>query len=75
VALTDDRAGLRREVARFAELPAARRLLDLARIGELEENWPAGDWNGGEVSAAYRILLLRATSIGHFLRKASASNA
>ncbi|HEY7808518.1 MAG TPA: asparagine synthetase B [Croceibacterium sp.] len=75
VALTEDRAGLRRELARFAELPAARRLLDLARIGELEQNWPAGDWNGSDVSAAYRILLLRATSIGHFLRKASASNA
>jgi asparagine synthase (glutamine-hydrolysing) len=75
MALSEDRASLRQEIARLADLPAAGRLLDLPRLAALEERWPAGEWHSREVSAAYRILLLRATSIGHFLRKASPSNA
>ena len=75
VALAEDRATLRDEIARFAELPSAARLLDLSRLDALEERWPGGDWNSREVSATYRVLLLRAASVGHFLRKASPSNA
>jgi asparagine synthase (glutamine-hydrolysing) len=74
-ALTADRDNLRRELERFAEVPAAARLIDRARLAALVDDWPAGDWNSAEVSSAYRMLLLRATSIGHFLRKASSTNA
>jgi asparagine synthase (glutamine-hydrolysing) len=74
-ALTADRENLCREVERTANVPAAARLLDVPRMTALLDNWPAGDWNTAEVAAAYRILLLRAISAGHFLRKASSTNA
>jgi asparagine synthase (glutamine-hydrolysing) len=74
-ALTADRDNLRREWERAAQVPAAAGLLDLPRVSRLIEDWPAGDWNGAEVTAAYRVLTLRAVSVGHFLRKASSTNA
>jgi asparagine synthase (glutamine-hydrolysing) len=74
-ALTADRDNFRRELERFGEVPAAARVIDRARLAALVDNWPTGDWNSDEVSSAYRILLLRATAIGHFLRKASSTNA
>lgn len=74
-ALTADRDSLRRELERFAEVPAAARLLDHSRLEALVDNWPTGDWNSEEVSSAYRLVLLRAASIGHFLRKTSSTNA
>ena len=74
-ALTTDRENLRSEWKRLAEIPAAACLLDVPRVTALIESWPAGDWNSAEVTAAYRTLMLRATSIGHFLRKASSTNA
>jgi asparagine synthase (glutamine-hydrolysing) len=74
-ALTADRENLRGELERIANVPAAAGLLDLPKMTALLETWPAGGWNGAEVTAAYRVLLLRGTSIGHFLRKASSTNA
>jgi asparagine synthase (glutamine-hydrolysing) len=74
-ALTADRDNLRRELERFAQVPAAARAIDHRRLMALVDNWPSSDWNSDEVSSAYRVLLLRAASIGHFLRKASSTNA
>ncbi len=55
--------------------PAATRALDLARLRRLAETWPADGWDEAETIMQYRSALLRGVSIGHFMRRASGSNA
>jgi asparagine synthase (glutamine-hydrolysing) len=62
------------EVERIAEVPAARFVLDIPRLRELVRNWPTGDWNSAGTQASYRFALLRALSVGHFLRRAAGSS-
>ncbi len=66
---------LAEEVARLERLPAAATALDLPRMRALLDAWPAGGWNDPHISASYRAAFLRGVASGHFLRKASGSNA
>jgi asparagine synthase (glutamine-hydrolysing) len=72
--LTGARGELQEELARLRALPEAGGLIDTDRLQRLAEDWPEGDWNGGDVQSRYRLALLRGVSSGHFLRKASGSN-
>jgi asparagine synthase (glutamine-hydrolysing) len=69
------RAELQEELGRISALPEAEGLIDAATLRGLTEQWPETDWNVGEASTRYRLALLRGVSTGHFLRKASGSNA
>jgi len=73
--MTASRDQIADEVARLAEVPAAATALNLPRMRQLVENWPTGNWNSRAVSTTYRLALLRGVANGHFLRKASRSNA
>lgn len=73
--LTAGRAGVREEVGRLGEVPAAAAALDLPRLGALVEDWPEEGWHRPEVVGRYRLALLRGVAAGHFLRKATRSNA
>ncbi|HST36150.1 MAG TPA: asparagine synthase-related protein [Allosphingosinicella sp.] len=74
-ALTAAREELRIELSRLENVPSAATALDLARMQALVEDWPSGDWNSHAVATRYRLALLRGIAGGHFLRKASRSNA
>jgi asparagine synthase (glutamine-hydrolysing) len=64
---------VRREVGQIAEVPAAARLLDTARMRALTEKPTIGDWDSDEAHAHYRLALLRSLSAGHFLRRAESA--
>lgn len=72
--LSAARGDLRAELERIAACDAASTLLDLDRLKQLERDWPDQAWDSAEASLSYRTALLRAVSVGHFLRKASGSN-
>jgi asparagine synthase (glutamine-hydrolysing) len=74
-AMTASRDRLREEVSRLEQVPEAVRALNLERMRALVDDWPTGDWNGRHVRFNYRMALLRGVVSGHFLRKASRSNA
>jgi asparagine synthase (glutamine-hydrolysing) len=56
------------EIDQIAACPAAARMLDLEKLRSLVENWPAEGWERDDISSIYRGSLLRAISIGHFMR-------
>jgi asparagine synthase (glutamine-hydrolysing) len=62
------------ELSRLAAVPGANEILDLPRLQNLLRSWPAADWNDPSLRMAYRLVLLRAISAGHFLRKTSRTN-
>ncbi len=66
---------LREELERISALPQAKGLLDTGTLRTLAESPPETDWNRGDNQGRYRLALLRGISSGHFLRKASGSNA
>jgi asparagine synthase (glutamine-hydrolysing) len=49
----------------------AQRTLDLPRLRALADNWPSGGWEREDVTARYRMTLLRAVSLGDFLTRAN----
>jgi asparagine synthase (glutamine-hydrolysing) len=71
---TAGRGDAEAEVRRLADCAPAARMLDVARLGGLVEDWPDGGWERGEVRDSYRLALLRGISAGHFLRRASGTN-
>jgi asparagine synthase (glutamine-hydrolysing) len=73
--LTAARGEIAEEISRLKDCGPATAAIDLERLGRLVEDWPQGGWEKEEVMTAYRLALLRAVSVGHFLRKASGSNA
>jgi asparagine synthase (glutamine-hydrolysing) len=73
--LTASRERLREEIARLEQVPSAAAALDLERMRRLVEEWPTGGWHTSEVGDQYRLALLRGMVNGHFLRRASRSNA
>ena len=73
--LTAARDQIREEIARLENVPSATTALDLARLREMVEDWPSEGWHRPEVMRPYRLKLLRGLVSGHFLRKASRSNA
>src|SRR5262249_17831137 len=73
--LTPARASLADEVARLEDCGPAERAIDVQRLRRLIADWPEGGWEHDAVMRPYRLALLRAVSTGHFLRRASGSNA
>lgn len=73
--LTRARPEISEEIGRLAEVPGAANMLDLPRMRQLAEDWPTGGWEAPAVEARYRFALLRGVVSGHFLRKASRTNA
>ena len=63
------------ELERLARFDPAAQLLDLDRLRRLAGDWPDGGWAKARVVQSYRLALLRGIAAGHFLRKASGSNA
>jgi asparagine synthase (glutamine-hydrolysing) len=62
-------------VARLAECQPAADALDLPRLQGYLDDWPGDGWESEAVLRKYRLALLRGVSSGHFLRRASGSNA
>jgi asparagine synthase (glutamine-hydrolysing) len=73
--LTAGRGEVSAELDRLMGCDEARRTLDVSRMQRLVEDWPTSGWEKEGVIQAYRLALLRGVSAGHFLRKASGSNA
>jgi len=63
------------EVTRLKNCGAADNVLDLERMIALVEDWPKSGWSSQRVMRRYRLALMRGIAAGHFLRKASGSNA
>jgi asparagine synthase (glutamine-hydrolysing) len=62
-------------VERLAGCPETARLLDIPRLRETVDHWPAGGWQEAGVTRLYRHELLRALSNGDFLGRAVAEGA
>lgn len=73
--LTAARDAVRVELEQLQACRPASGLLDLERLRRLVDEWPGAGWEGDDVTRGYRLALLRGISAGHFLRKASGSNA
>jgi asparagine synthase (glutamine-hydrolysing) len=73
--LTAHRGDVAAELRRLEASTAADRALDLPRLEKLVADWPTGGWERIDVREAYRLALLRGISAGHFLRRATGSNA
>src|SRR5207253_6313327 len=73
--LTRSPGRLSDEIERLAGCGPAVGLLDLPRLRALVDNWPCDGWEQTDTIQAYRSALLRGISVGHFLRRASGSNA
>ncbi|MGH7194119.1 MAG: asparagine synthase-related protein, partial [Candidatus Saccharimonadales bacterium] len=73
--LAASRGALREELDRLENCGPAATAIDLARLRKITEDWPQGaNWNSEKVMSTYRLALLRAVSVGHFVRRASGSN-
>lgn len=73
--LTAARDRVKTELDRFGACPPVAEALDLPRLRSLVENWPLDGWEREEVWTPYRLALLRGIATGHFLRRATRSNA
>lgn len=62
------------DLSRLTELPLASDLLDLPRMRALIENLPEDGWERASAIQDYRMILMRGSAVGHFLRRASRSN-
>ncbi len=69
------RGELGQELDRLAATPLASRLIDLPRLRRLVRDWPDGGWSRPRVVAEYRLALLRAVSVGRFIRTSLGRNA
>ena len=63
------------ELERLSRCDPAAGMLDVDRLRGLVDNWPEEGWDRTGVMSAYRLALLRGVAAGHFIRKASGSNA
>jgi asparagine synthase (glutamine-hydrolysing) len=55
------------EVEQLESSPLASRMLDLARMRSLIENWPSGGFERADVSRTHHVALTRGFSVGRFL--------
>ncbi len=62
------------QLERLSQFEPAGQFLDLERLRNLADNWPAEGWERSPVIQSYRLAMLRGIAAGHFLRKASRSN-
>jgi asparagine synthase (glutamine-hydrolysing) len=68
--LTRDRDRLAVEIDCIAASPVAARVIDVGALRRLLDDWPADGWHGDRITRDYRFKLLRAVSVGHFIRRA-----
>jgi asparagine synthase (glutamine-hydrolysing) len=73
--LSAARGDLSLEVERLAACAPAASALDIPRMRRLIEDWPTDGWERPAVETPYRLALLRGISAGHFMRRATGSNA
>jgi asparagine synthase (glutamine-hydrolysing) len=73
--LTAARDEIAAEVERLAACAPASAALSTERMRQLVRDWPQSGWDQHEVMEPYRLALLRGLSAGHFLRRATGSNA
>lgn len=66
--LAADLPRLRDEVEKISRSPAAARAIDIPRLRRMVDDWPHADWQSAQVNVMYRHGMLRAISIGSFLR-------
>ena len=66
--LTAVRDRVAAELDRLSACPEAVQALDPERLRTLVENWPSDGWERDQIIIVYRGGLLRAITIGHFLR-------
>jgi asparagine synthase (glutamine-hydrolysing) len=66
--MTEALPQLRRELTLLAQSPPASRGLDLPAIETLLENWPQSNFHSDEVYTRWHFWLMRAFSMGYFLR-------
>jgi asparagine synthase (glutamine-hydrolysing) len=71
---TAARADIAAEVERFAQCDIAHKTLDTDRLRALLDDWPERSWDRPEITASYRLALLRGVAGGHFMRKAARTN-
>lgn len=69
------RQSLLQEVSRLRNVDGVADILDLDRLESLLQSMPEDGGSGQEIMYAYRLLLLRGVSAGHFMRKAARTNA
>ncbi len=68
------RVPIAEEIARLGDCAPAARTLDLARLRGLAADWPREGWERESTELSYRIVLMRALAVGHFLRRAGGGN-
>jgi asparagine synthase (glutamine-hydrolysing) len=68
VAMTEALPELRQEVAAIGRNDAARDAIDVSRMNQLLDTWPASGYEGKAETALWRDALTRAISMGYFLR-------
>jgi asparagine synthase (glutamine-hydrolysing) len=73
-ALTAAREEVAAELDRLAACGPARRALDIEKMTRRVQDLPSSGWERIETRQAFRLGLLSAISVGHFLRKASRAN-
>ncbi len=64
----DAMPALRRELRAMRQSPAASRILDLAYLSNLLEEWPTGDFNTSGTYQVWNYNLCRGIALGYFLR-------
>ncbi len=73
--LSSARDAVMEELGRLDNCGPAAAAIDLSRLRALMRDWPQAGWHTEATISEYRLALLRAVSTGHFLRRASRSNA
>jgi len=61
------RSRMAAEVERLQSSPLASRMLDLARMRSLIENWPSSGFERLDINRSHHIALTRGFSVGRFL--------
>jgi asparagine synthase (glutamine-hydrolysing) len=61
------RGRMKAEVERLQRSPLASRMLDLARMRSLIQDWPSSGFEGLDVNRSHHIALTRGFSVGRFL--------
>lgn len=69
------RGDIAAEVERLEASPAARRLLDIARLKQLVAHWPESEQAAQASRGAYRAALSRGLHVGRFIRWVEGGNA
>ncbi len=72
--MTAARAEIAAELDRLGSCAPAAKVLDIAKMKRLVENWPSSGCERADVVQSYRLALSRGIGMGHFLRKVAGAN-